>query len=99
MRKALLLSALILGCTSPAFASPQDLGTQAFYGPPASIPPPARDRAFRRLASQLDDLRRIALEMRARDGGTLTSEHSDSIQVKIDAAFAAYRRHRRNSTW
>ena len=99
MRKALLLSALILGCASPAFASPQDLGTQGYYGPPASIAPPAPDRAFRRLTSRLVELRRIALEMRASDGGTLTAEHSDSIQAKIDAAFAAYRRHRRNSTW
>jgi len=99
MRKALFLSALILGCTSPGFAAPADLANPVFYSPPASMAPPAPDRAFRRLTSRLGELRRIALEMRESDGGTLTAEHSDSIQVKIDAAFAAYRRHRRNSTW
>jgi len=93
MRKAFSMSGLILSCMSPAFAAPPPGHEPAYYGPPESIPPPARDRAFDRLVSELTDLREIALELQASDGGTLTAEHSDYIQERIDAAFAVYRRH------
>ena len=98
MRKAFLLSALILGCMAPAFATPLPPAAPVYYGPPPSIPPPAPDRAFRRLTAQMVELRRTALELRESDGGTLTAEHRDSIQTKIDAAFALYRRHH-NAGW
>jgi len=94
MREAFSMSGLILSCMSPAFAAPPPGHEPAYYGPPESIPPPARDRAFDRLVSELTDLREIALELQASDGGTLTAEHSDYIQERIDAAFAVYRRHR-----
>ena len=94
MRRALLVSGLILGCMSPAFAAPPPGLSSTYYGPPPSIPPPAPDRAYRRLVSELTELREIALELQASDGGTLTAEHSDYIQARIDAAFAVYRRNR-----
>ena len=95
MRKALLMTGLILGCLSPAFAAPSGTGhAPIVYGPPPSIPPPAPDRSYRRLVSELTELREIALELQASDGGTLTAEHSDQIQARIDAAFANYRRRR-----
>ena len=94
MRRAFLLSGLILGCLSPAFAAPPAGLSSTYYGPPPSIPPPAPDRAYRRLVSELTELREIALELQASDGGTLTAEHSDYIQMRIDAAFADYRRRR-----
>ncbi|HEV2817700.1 MAG TPA: hypothetical protein VGW40_10850 [Allosphingosinicella sp.] len=94
MRKAFLLTGLILGCMSPAVASgPLPAPAPLVNGPPAAIPPPARDRAFIRLRSELRDLRRIGLALRESDGGTLTREHRDFIQARIDDAFAAYRRH------
>ena len=99
MRKAFLLSALLLSSVSPAFAAILPPAAPVVYGPPPSIPPPAPDRAFRRLVSELTELRESALALRASDGGTLTVEHRDSIQGQIDEAFAVYRRHRRNSSW
>ena len=90
MRKAFLLTGLILGCMSPAVAAPLPPSHPIVYGPPASIPPP-RDRAFIRLRSELRDLREIGLALRESDGGTLTTEHRDFIQTRIDAALAAYR--------
>ena len=94
MRKALLVAGLILGGMSPAFAAPNPGYAPVVYGPPPSIPPPAPDRAYRRLVSELTELRQIALELQVSDGGTLTEEHSDYIQARIDAAFAVYRRQR-----
>ena len=94
MRTARLMSGLFLGCMSPAFAAPPPGHEPMYYGPPPSIPPPATDRAYRRLVSELTELRRVALELQASDGGTLTAEHSDYIQARIDAAFADYRRQR-----
>ena len=93
IKKALLLSGLILSCLSPAIAERLPPPTPVVNGPPPSIPPPAPDRAFRRLTSELVELRRIALELQASDGGTLTEEHRVYIQARIDAAFAVYRRH------
>ena len=94
MRKAFLITGIILSCMSPAFGAPPPGLSSTYYGPPPSIPPPAPDRAYRRLVSELTELREIALELQASDGGTLTAEHSDQIQARIDAAFAAYRRQR-----
>ena len=56
MRKALFMSGLILGCMSPAFSAPPPGHEPAYYGPPESIPPPARDRAFDRLVAELTEL-------------------------------------------
>ena len=98
MRKAILMSGLILSCMSPAFAQFHPPSAPVVWGPPPSIPPPAPDRAYRRLVSELAELRQIGLELRASDGGTLTAEHRDSLQMRIDAAFAVYRRHH-NSGW
>ena len=95
MRKAFSMSGLILSCMSPAFAAPPPGHEPAYYGPPESIPPPARDRAFDRLVSELTDLREIALELQASDGGTLTTEHRDSIQTRLDAAHLRYHNSRR----
>ena len=76
----------------PAAAAPLPASAPIVNGPPASIPPPRSDRSLIRLRSELRDLRRIGLELRASDGGTLTTEHRDFIQTRIDAALAAYRR-------
>jgi hypothetical protein len=94
MRKAFLMCGLILGCVSPALAAPPPGFEPMYYGPPPSIPPPSADRAYRRLVAELTELREMALELQASDGGTLTAEHSDYIQTRIDAAFAEYRRQR-----
>ena len=95
MRNALLLSGFILSCASPAFA--QTIPATAPLGvniPPPSIPAPRRDRDFDRLVSELTEVRQDALELRESDGGTLSDEHRDAVQARIDDAFARYRRNR-----
>jgi hypothetical protein len=91
MRTAFLLTALILGCVSPAAASPMPPSTPAYLGPPAPVFPQRADRAFFRLRSEIVELRRIGMEMRAGDGGRLTREHRDDLQARIDAAYQRYR--------
>lgn len=94
MRKAFLLTGLILSCVSPAVAAPVR-DTPIVYGPPASIPPPRRDRAFILLRSEIIDLRQLGLALQASDGGTLKTEHRDFIQTRIDAAYRRYHNSRR----
>ena len=95
MRKAFLLTGIILGCASPAVASPSLPGAPLIYGPPASTPPPRIDHGFALLRSEIIDLRQRALALRASDGGKLTTEHRDLIQTQIDAAYRRYRNSRR----
>jgi hypothetical protein len=97
MRKAFLLTGLIVGCTSPALASPSPAlpGAPLIYQPPSAMPPPRIDRAFETLRSEIIDLRQRALALRASDGGKLTSEHRDTIQAQIDEAYRRYRSARR----
>jgi hypothetical protein len=42
------------------------------------------------LRSEIIDLRARAIALQASDGGTLTAEHRDYIQVRIDAAYRRY---------
>ena len=92
MRKAFLLTGLILGCMSPSVASSQaaPFAAPLYVSAPASVPPQRSDPAFTLLRSELMDLRRQGLALRASDGGTLTAEHRDYIQVRIDAAYRRY---------
>lgn len=95
MRKAFLLTCLILGGMSPAAAQLMLPGTPPIAAapapglPPRSIPPHA-DRAFNQLRSEIIDLRHQALALQASDGGRLTNEHRDTIQTRIDAAYRRY---------
>ena len=96
MRKAVLSAVLILGLMPPAFAQPASgtrpaFGSPVYYGPPAPSLPPRGDRAFLRLKSRMIDLRQQAIALQASDGGTLTPEHRDFIQARIDLAYRRYR--------
>jgi hypothetical protein len=93
MKKAFLLTALILGCMAPAFAEPYP--APMIYQPPGPSLPPRSDRAFILLRSEMIDLRRLGLALQASDGGTLTTEHRDEIQARIDAAYRRYHNARR----
>jgi len=90
MRKAFLLTGLILSCMSPAVAQLLPAPAPIVNGPPAPTLPPRRSPGYTRLMSELRDLREIALALRESDGGTLTTEHRDSIQTRIDAAYRRY---------
>jgi hypothetical protein len=95
MRKASLLAGLILSCTSPAVAQLMLPGTPPIAAAPSpSLPlrtiPRHGNRAFNQLRSEIIDLRQQALALRASDGGRLTSEHRDTIQTRIDAAYRRY---------
>jgi hypothetical protein len=94
MRKAFLLTGLMLSCMSPAVAlepgSPMLPGSPMVYGPPGPSLPQRRDRAFTLLRSEIIDLRHQAIALKASDGGTLTTEHRDGIQARIDAAYQRY---------
>lgn len=90
MRTAFLLTVLMLGCVSPAVASPVPPPAPVVYGPPSPTFPPRVDRAFIQLRSEIIELRRIALELQANDGGTLTKGHRDFLQARIDAAYRRY---------
>lgn len=91
MRTAFLLTVLIIGCVSTADAAPMPASTPAYLGPPAPIFPRRADPAFIRLRSEIIALRRIGIEWRASDGGTLTAAHRDELQTRIDAAYQRYR--------
>lgn len=91
MRNIVFLASLVLGGAAPALALPSPPLAPVVNAPPPAIPP-ARDRDFLRLNSELLEIRRLGLELRADDGGTLTAEHRDLVQARIDAAFAEYRR-------
>lgn len=95
MRTSFLLTALMLGCVAPAAAAPMPPATPAYLGPPAPIFPRRADPAFLRLRSEIVELRRVGLTWRASDGGTLTPEHRDELQARIDAAYQRYRDSRR----
>jgi hypothetical protein len=95
MRKAFLLTGLVLGCVSPAAAQLMLPGSPPIAAAPApGLPqrsiPPHGDRAFNQLRSEIIDLREQALALQASDGGTLTNEHRDTIQTRIDAAYRRY---------
>ena len=91
MRTAVLLTALILGCVSPAVAAPSPPGpSPVLYGPPSPSFPQRANPAYIRLRSELLELRRVGLEWRASDGGTLSAEHRDALQARIDAAYQRY---------
>ena len=85
MKKTFLLAGLILSWMSPADAQ---------IPPPPAMPPRA-DPAFLQLRDQLTALRQEAVALQASDGGTLTTEHRDSIQTRIDAAYLRYHNLRR----
>ena len=97
MRRVFFLAGLILAGMSPAIASAQGLsfsGSTMITGPAG--PPSRTDRAFTLLRSQIIALRQEAIALQARDGGTLTAEHRDAIQERIDAAYQRYYRTRIN---
>jgi hypothetical protein len=96
MKKAALLTTLILSCMSPAVAQRLPASAPIVNGPPAPILPPRVSPGYTRLISELRDLREIALALREEDGGTLTTEHRASIQTQIDAAYRRYHNARRN---
>ena len=101
MRKPLLLAGLIVGCASPGGASPPatpSFGSPVWFGPPGVSVPQRSDRAFTLLRSVIVGLRQEAIALQASDGGTLTAEHRDSIQTRIDAAYQQYYRSRTNRT-
>ena len=85
MKKTFLLAGLILSWISPAAAQ---------MPPPPAMPPRA-DPAFLRLRDELAALRQEAIALQASDGGTLTTEHRDSIQTRLDAAHLRYHNLRR----
>jgi hypothetical protein len=99
MIRALLWSGLALALASPAVAQPISTmsGADQAYplaGAHATGQPTAGAHAFGRLQSELRELRRLGLALRAADGGTLSPEHLAFIQTRIDAALAAYRPYR-----
>ena len=101
MRKALLLAGLFVSCTSPGVAAPPatpSFGSPVWSGPPGVSVPQRSDRAFTLLRSEIIGLRQEAIALQASDGGTLTAEHRDSIQTRIDAAYQQYYRSRANHT-
>ena len=95
MRRAFLLTGLILGCMSPAVAQLLPGSPPIAMAPGPSLPqrtiPPHGNRAFNQLRSEIIALREEAIAMQAGDGGTLTTEHRDNIQSRIDAAYRRYR--------
>jgi hypothetical protein len=95
MRNAVLPAVLILGFMPPAVAqpapgTPPTFGSPVYYGAPGPFVPPRADRAFLRLKSRMIDLRQQAIALQASDGGTLTPEHRDFIQAKINLAYRRY---------
>ncbi|MBV9884081.1 MAG: hypothetical protein JO276_13815 [Sphingomonadaceae bacterium] len=100
MRKAVLLTGVILSCISPAAAQTQLTPAPIIYGPPGPSLPLRVTPGYTRLIAELRGLREEALALRESDGGRLTTEHRDFIQARIDAAYRRFddtRLHRRPS--
>jgi hypothetical protein len=106
MKAAILVLAGTVGLiASGAAIGAQSSGARASVNPstgyvhPQYIPPPRRQTWQIAAAhrARLEQLRADALDLRARDGGTLTGAHYAQIQDKLDAINADYRRQLRNN--
>lgn len=87
---------VIFAVTVPQFAHAQS----AYVGPDTYHRPELKPMALinKRYLDRMTVIRQDALDLRAKDGGTLTEEHRAEIQVRIDKVEASYRRElRRNN--
>jgi len=84
IRLILLATVLAIPVSAASAQSAAQYGTYGVYGiaPGEKVTVPASKDEVWRL--QVLDLRREALEMQERDGGTLTPEHRAMLQAKLD---------------